>query len=157
MFGQKRPISVAFTAIENNTATMQSNQSACTYHLHSFFCLPLTTYYSTFPFLKHISTGSIWHMIVTQWPPSWTVVCYICCGSFHYTFACRMTDTQESVVINQNTIGQILGFLWRLKKSCIESEWFIPSTIRGCACCRLCRGSVSLSDDLRHVARFNSH
>ena len=51
------------------------------------------------------------------------------CGSFHYTFACRMTDTQESVVINQNTIGQILGFLWRLKKSCIESEWFIPSTI----------------------------
>lgn len=40
-----------------------------------------------------------------------------------------MTDTQESVVINQNTNGQIFGFLRRLVNSCIASEWSFNKTI----------------------------
>ena len=40
-----------------------------------------------------------------------------------------MTDTQESVVINQNTNGQISGFLRRLVNSCIASEWSFNKTI----------------------------
>ena len=77
---------------------------------------------------KHNSTGSTWYMFVTQRPPSCTVVHYICC-SFHYAFAWTMTDTQESVVINQSTIGQRFGFLRRLLNNAITSEWLIPSTI----------------------------
>ena len=40
-----------------------------------------------------------------------------------------MTDTQESVVINQNINGQIFGFLRRLVNSCIASEWSFNKTI----------------------------
>ena len=40
-----------------------------------------------------------------------------------------MTDTQQSVVINQNTNGQIFGFLRRLVNSCIASEWSFNKTI----------------------------
>ena len=40
-----------------------------------------------------------------------------------------MTDTQESVVINQNTNGQIFGFLRRLVNSCIASEWSIAAVV----------------------------
>ena len=40
-----------------------------------------------------------------------------------------MTDTQESVVINQNTNGQIFGFLRRLVNNCIASEWSFNKTI----------------------------
>ena len=40
-----------------------------------------------------------------------------------------MTDTQESVVINQNINGQISGFLRRLVNSCIAREWSFNKTI----------------------------
>ena len=40
-----------------------------------------------------------------------------------------MTDTQESVVVNQNTNGQRFGFLRRLANNCIASEWYFYITI----------------------------
>ena len=99
---------------------MQRNQSAHTSSFFLFFYLQLHIIPNLISLKQTCSSRNDFHLVL---------LCVTFAVVFFTLSLWTMTDTQERVVINQNTNGLIFEFLRRLENSFITSERFIYRTI----------------------------